>query len=106
MSALTEQQVKEMAFYITNNLELEDVLNRDVRIMAIESIVKQLIEEFLEKISHPEKRYSSKKIHLLGNDGLAWCHTLAKDPRTTSIPDLVTCRRCLPEAIKQRGEKC
>lgn len=107
MSALTNQQIKEMAFYITNNMESEEILRQDVRITAIESVVKQLIGEFLEKISRLEiERYNSKKIHLLRNDGLAWCHTLAKNPRTTNIPDFVTCRRCLPEAIKQRRIEC
>ena len=47
---LTDKQIKEMAFYITNNMEDEQTLSQDVSIIAIESIVRQLIREFFEKM--------------------------------------------------------
>lgn len=88
-----------LAFYITNELASERLLIESVPITLIENIVKRIIEEFSEKEKEPN-RYSSIKVHWLGGDNRAWCHTLAKNPRLTSLSDLVTCRRCLPEATK------
>ena len=99
---LTDKQTKEMAFYITNEMESEGVLSQDINIIAIDGIVRQLIREFFKKMEQPKiDRFQSKKVHWKRVDGTPWCHTSAKNPRLTEIPEMVSCRRCMPEARSQ-----
>jgi len=98
--------LKKLAYHITNQLEFEQMLNKDVKILVIEDAIKRMINEFIEKEEQPpENRYYSKGVHWTGSDGLAHCHTLAKNLRLTDIPDFVTCRRCIPEAMTKKAGK-
>ena len=105
LEIMDERTIEELAFYVTNELENEGMLSQGISILTIEDAIKKMIVEFLETKKRVSKsRYASEKVHWQGKDDLAYCHTPAKNPRLTIIPEFVTCRRCMPEAHKMQIE--
>ena len=96
---------KNLAFYLTNELANEGLLVTDIPLSTIENIIEAMISEFDNQKQDEPSRCQSVKVHWKRSENEAWCRTLAKNPRLTTISDLVTCRRCTPEAQENKRKR-